>query len=78
MSFDAWIVAFGLSTLLQGSSSGREQSAYLVMVAVGVLDAWLLYRFFSVQLPMVKQAEFLASAERRGRLQPARAQGDQI
>ena len=78
MSFDAWIVAFGLSTLLKDLHLVESNRAYLVMVAVGLLDTWLLYRFFSVQLPMAKQAEFLASAERRGRLQPARAQGDQI
>src|SRR5215203_3876331 len=78
MSFDAWIVAFGLSTLLKELHLVESSRAYLVMVVVGVLDTWLLYRFFSVQLPMVKQAEFLASTERRGRLQPARAQGDQI
>ena len=34
------------------------------MVAVGMLDMWLLYRFFSVQLPMVKRAEVLAASER--------------
>jgi uncharacterized membrane protein YfcA len=78
MSFDAWIVAFGLSTLLKDLQLVESNRAYLVMVAVGVLDTWLLYRFFSVQLPMARQAESLASTERRGRLQPARAQGDQI
>jgi uncharacterized membrane protein YfcA len=78
MSFDAWIVGFGLSTLLKDLHLVQSNAAYLVLVAVGVLDTWLLYRFFSVQLPMAKQAEFLASTERRSRLQPARAQGDQI
>lgn len=78
MSFDAWIVAFGLSTLLKELHLVESNRAYLVMLAVGVLDTWMLYRFFSVQLPMAKQAEFLASTERRGRLQPARAQGDHL
>jgi uncharacterized protein len=78
MSFDAWIVGFGLSTLLKDLHLVQSNAAYLVLVAVGVLDTWLLYRFFSVQLPMAKQAEFLASTERRSRLQPAPAQGDQI
>jgi len=78
MSFDAWIVAFGLSTLLKDLHLVESNRAYVVLVAVGLLDTWLLYRFFSVQLPMAKQAEFLASAERTGRLQPAPAQGDQI
>lgn len=78
MSFDAWIVGFGLSTLLKDLHLVEGNAAYLVLVAVGVLDTWLLYRFFSVQLPMAKQAEFLATTERRGPLQPARAQGDHL
>jgi uncharacterized protein len=64
MSFDAWIVAFGLSTLLKDLHLVESNRAYLVMVAVGALDMWLLYRFFSVQLPMVKRAEVLAASER--------------
>src|SRR5678815_2302249 len=64
MSFDAWIVAFGLSTLLKDLHLVESSRAYLVMVAVGLLDSWLLYRFFSVQLPMVKRAEVLAASER--------------
>ena len=28
-----------------------------MLVAVGVLDTWLLYRFFSVTLPALKQAD---------------------
>jgi len=64
MSFDAWIVAFGLSTLLKDLHLVESNRAYLVMVAVGMIDMWLLYRFFSVQLPMVKRAEVLAASER--------------
>ena len=30
-----------------------------VLVGVGVLDSWLLYRFFTVQLPGVKRVEEL-------------------
>ena len=47
MSFDAWIVAFGLSTLLRDLRLVETGAAYLVLVAVGLLDSWLLYRFFS-------------------------------
>jgi len=57
MSFDAWIVGFGLSTLLKDLRLVDSNLAYLVLVAVGVLDTWLLYRFFSVQLPQVKRRE---------------------
>ena len=46
MSFDAWIVAFGLSTLLRDLRLVESGAAYLVVVAVGLLDSWLLYRFF--------------------------------
>jgi len=51
MSFDAWVVGFGLSTLLQSLGLVEGNLAYLVLFAVGILDSWLLYRFFTVQLP---------------------------
>jgi uncharacterized membrane protein YfcA len=47
MSFDAWVVAFGLSTLLRELRLVDSGAAYLVVVAVGLLDIWLLYRFFT-------------------------------
>jgi hypothetical protein len=47
MSFDAWIVAFGLSRLLQELQIVESNASYLVLVAVGALDIWLLARFFS-------------------------------
>ena len=65
MSFDAWVVAFGLSTLLKDLRLVESNAAYLVMVVVGILDTWLLYRFFAVQLPMVKQIEALSGNEVR-------------
>jgi len=46
MSFDAWVVGFGLSRLLQELAIVRGPAAYLLLAAVGALDAWLLYRFF--------------------------------
>jgi uncharacterized protein len=48
MSFDAWIVAFGLATLLRELRLVESRLAYLVIVVVGILDAYLLYRFFTV------------------------------
>ena len=48
MSFDAWVVAFGLSRLLNELKLVNGPASYLVMVVVGALDIWLLYRFFSV------------------------------
>jgi uncharacterized protein len=47
MSFDAWIVAFGLSRLLQELALVQSNASYLVLIGVGALDIWLLYRFFS-------------------------------
>jgi hypothetical protein len=63
MSFDAWIVGFGLSTLLKELRLVENNLAYLVLVAVALIDAWLLYWFFAIQLPRVKRAEALAAAE---------------
>ena len=50
MSFDAWVVAFGLSGLLRTMRVVDSGAAYLVLVAVAVLDIWLLYRFFSAPI----------------------------
>ena len=47
MSSDAWIVAFGLSRLVQELRLVEGPQAYLVLVTVGLIDSWLLYRFFS-------------------------------
>lgn len=47
MSFDAWIVSFGLSTLLRELHLVESSAAYCVMAAVVAIDAWLLYRFFT-------------------------------
>jgi uncharacterized membrane protein YfcA len=62
MSFDAWIVGFGLSTLLRELRIVDSNLAYLVLAGVGFLDTWLLYRFFAVQLPEVKRIEELSRA----------------
>lgn len=47
MSFDAWVVGFGLSKLIRDLHIIQSNAAYLVLLAVIVLDAWLLYRFFA-------------------------------
>jgi uncharacterized membrane protein YfcA len=47
MSFDAWVVAFGLSKLIRDLRLIQTNAAYLVLAGVIVLDAWLLYRFFA-------------------------------
>jgi uncharacterized protein len=47
MSFDAWVVAFGISTLLQQLGLVPGLGAYLVLLGVVVLDGFLMYRFFA-------------------------------
>lgn len=47
MSFDAWIVGFGLSVLLRQLGIVESGAAYLVLVGVVLVDSWMLYRFFS-------------------------------
>jgi len=47
MSFDAWVVAFGVSSVLRDLKIVEGPSAYLFLAAVILIDAWLLWRFFS-------------------------------
>jgi uncharacterized membrane protein YfcA len=51
MSFDAWVVGFGISTLLRQLHIIETEAAFSVLAAVAVLDIWLLYRFFRSQAP---------------------------
>jgi uncharacterized membrane protein YfcA len=63
MSFDAWIVGFGLSTLVKGDLGlVHGNSAFLILAIVGLLDSYLLYRFFTVTLPALKAADPKAAA----------------
>ena len=47
MSFDAWVVGFGLSTLLRDLKWVPGPAAYSVLGAVILIDGMLLYRFFT-------------------------------
>ncbi len=49
MSFDAWVVGFGVSTLLQQLHIVDSPAAFAVLATVGAIDMWLLYRFFRVR-----------------------------
>ena len=49
MSFDAWIVGFGTSSVLRDLKVIPGFSAYFVLLAVIAVDAVLLYRFFHTQ-----------------------------
>jgi hypothetical protein len=47
MSFDAWVVGFGLSKVVRDVKLVDGNAAFLVLAAVIVIDAILLVRFFS-------------------------------
>jgi uncharacterized membrane protein YfcA len=47
MSFDAWIVGFGLSKLLRDLQLIQSAAAYGLLLGVVVVDVWLLFRFFT-------------------------------
>jgi uncharacterized membrane protein YfcA len=55
LSFDAWVVAFGISTLLRDLRWVESRSAYLVLAAVMVVDGAILYRFFVNQAQRDRQ-----------------------
>ena len=46
LSFDAWVVGFGLSRLLNELQLVEGRVAYLVLASIILLDVWL-YRFFT-------------------------------
>jgi len=46
MSFDAWIVGFGLSKLVQALGMVQGPSAYGILAVVIIVDTWMLVRFF--------------------------------
>ena len=48
MSFDAWVVAFGISGLIRTLHLATPAASYAEFFAVVVFDLWLLYRFFFV------------------------------
>ncbi len=62
MSFDAWVVGYGISTLLQQLHLIDGGAAFSVLAGVGLLDLYLLYRFFHIQPPQaIAAAEAAAS-----------------
>lgn len=57
MSFDAWVVAFGISTLLRDLRIIDGLAAFNVLWTVMIVDAWLLYRFFRIHAPRIAAEE---------------------
>ena len=51
MSFDAWIVAFGVSTIFRDLKIIEGANAFLFLAVVVLIDALLLWRFFRVGHP---------------------------
>jgi uncharacterized membrane protein YfcA len=49
MSFDAWVVGFGLSRVLIELNLMQSPWAYVVMAAAILVDGWLLYIFFKAR-----------------------------
>ncbi len=49
MSFDAWVVGFGLSRVLIDLMLVASPGAYSVWLAVVLVDTYLLYRYFRNQ-----------------------------
>jgi uncharacterized membrane protein YfcA len=49
MSFDAWIVGFGIATLIRALHIAGGSVAYSVFVAIAAIDGVLLGRFFAVR-----------------------------
>jgi uncharacterized protein len=59
MSFDAWVVGFGLSRVLIDLKLLESPWAYSVMLVAILVDACLLYLFFTVQRPAARRSEAL-------------------
>jgi len=51
MSFDVWIVGFGLSRVLLELKLAQSPMAYSAMLVAVLLDAYLLYIFFKNRVP---------------------------
>jgi uncharacterized membrane protein YfcA len=56
MSFDAWVVGFGLSRVLIELNLMESPWAYSVMAVTILIDAYLLYVFFTVQKAVSRQS----------------------
>ena len=72
MSFDAWVVGFGLSMLLRALRVVEGPAAFGVMATVVAVDAVLLYRFFSAR----RRVQRVVLAGANGSLRNAYADND--
>src|SRR6266481_6006183 len=60
MSFDAWVVGFGLSRVLIELNLMASPSAYSVMAATILIDVYLLYVFFTARKGALRGSQVLA------------------
>ena len=60
MSFDAWVVAFGLSRVLMELNLMGSPWAYSAMVATILIDLYLLYIFFTLKRTHIERPEWAA------------------
>jgi uncharacterized membrane protein YfcA len=66
MSFDAWIVAFGLSNQVRDLHLIEGNPAWGILVGTILFDAWLLWRFFAVHGPADTEAQRYTPVEADG------------
>lgn len=66
MSFDAWVVAFGISTVLRDLALVTGPRAFTILWVVLAVDAVMLYRFFTIHAPRLEAEEARAAAVRAG------------
>jgi hypothetical protein len=66
MSFDAWVVGFGLSRVLIDLNLVESPWAYSIMALTILIDSYLLYIFFIVQKPAQRRSETLQAPPTTG------------
>src|SRR5437870_1722894 len=66
MSFDAWVVVFGLSRVLIELNLTESPWAYSVLAITILIDAYLLYIFFTVQNAVSRRSEGVNGDGERG------------
>jgi hypothetical protein len=75
MSFDAWVVGFGLSRVLIDVKLMASPWAYSVMVLAIVIDSYLLYVFFTKWRPAALRSEVMNGDGNGGGEPPATPAG---
>ena len=65
MSFDAWVVGFGLSRVLIELNLMESPWAYSIMLATILIDIYLLYIFFTGRRSASEQSQLLSAGQIR-------------